>query len=68
MTAGLTVSVLLAVGAFVLALPSGRSGARPRPAAEQREGRGIRDAPLMLDLLAVLLSPRSHLQLTDVAV
>lgn len=56
MTAGLTVSVLLAVGAFVLALPSGRSGARPRPAAEQREGRGIRDAPLMLDLLAVLLS------------
>ncbi|MHA7208669.1 type II secretion system F family protein [Arthrobacter sp. MDT1-65] len=52
----MTVALLLAAGSAVLALPSGR--ARPPSGAigTTSEGRGIRDAPLLLDLLGAMVA------------
>ncbi len=54
--AGVLVGLLLAVSSAVLTLPSGRLRQGSGPVGKEVQGRGIRDAPLMLDLLGAMVA------------
>ncbi|MDQ0736036.1 hypothetical protein [Arthrobacter agilis] len=54
--AGVSVALLLAAGSAVLMLSSGRAPGSNRAAEGGVEGQGLRDAPLMLDLLGAMVA------------
>jgi pilus assembly protein TadC len=54
--AGLAVFLLLTSGAFLLTLPSGRHGSASTTTESRTVGQGIDDAPLLLDLIAAMLT------------
>lgn len=53
---GLLIALMLAAGALVLATPSGRSTRPAEVPGERDAAGGIEDGPLILDLLAAMLS------------